>query len=137
MEQRTFLYCPLPFEAQLGKREKRKKETLSGSSISIADTDAQYTGEWLEHIDTRQGYGQLVRSNGEIYEGYFMKDQFNGKGKLSFASNDEKKRKHYLGYFKDGKFHGIGTMTYQNQESFKGVWYKDKLIGQGKKNLSN
>ena len=95
----------------------------------MQDKNAHYHGEWLEHIETRHGFGQLTRQNGEHYEGFFKDDKFDGKGKLSFASNDPKKRRHYLGYFKDGNFHGFGTMTLINQESYKGFWFKDKLMG--------
>ena len=103
MDERSFLYCPIQLEAQFGKREKRKKQKLSGPDIPRIEINARYNGEWLEHIETREGYGELLRANEEEYEGYFIKDKFSGKGKFTFKPRDEQKRKQYLGYFKEGK----------------------------------
>ena len=55
--------------------------------------DSQYEGEW--HFSgtagqfVRQGWGVLERENGEKYEGYFFNNQFHGKGKFSYAVDDE------------------------------------------------
>ena len=75
------------------------------------DLNARYTGQWLKESDTRQGFGSLVRANGEQYEGFFVDNKFQGKGKFSFAEEDPKGRKHYVGHFEAGKFHGFGIMT--------------------------
>ena len=51
------------------------------------DMRATYRGEWLEvnYTRYRQGFGVLERADGSRYEGYFKRNQFDGKGKLTFA----------------------------------------------------
>jgi len=79
----------------------------------------------------------LARTNRVTYYGYFRNSKFHGKGKMTFAQNDEQGRKHYLGYFEKGQFHGDGMVLMQNGDMYKAKWERNKLLGQGVYTWSN
>ena len=116
----------------LSEREKRVETTLQGPSFPSADQNAKYTGEWQKGFDIREGRGVLTRANGEHYDGYFKDDKFDGKGKFVFAANDKYDRKQYIGQFKNGHFHGYGTMVLNNSDSYKAIWDRNIVQGQGR-----
>ena len=68
----------------LGQRERTTFDFNIGGSAQDS-----YTGEWLKGTETRQGLGTLVKADGTRYYGFFVNDRFHGKGKLTFATNDE------------------------------------------------
>ena len=66
-------------------------------------------------------------TNGDTYEGQLVDNKFQGKGKITFAENDEQERKQYDGHFENNQFHGSGTMHYQNGDKLKATWLNDEI----------
>ena len=64
-----------------------------------------------------------------------LDNQFHGKGKFTFASNDTQGRKLYTGLFENGQFHGNGTMQYRNGDKCAATWERNELTGRGKQCL--
>ena len=55
----------------------------------VMDDHAHYEGEWLVGGDKiRQGKGTQIKPDGSIYEGYFVANKANGKGRLIHANLD-------------------------------------------------
>ena len=89
------------------------------------------------------GWGREVRKNGEIYEGKFVNDSLNGKGKYKKGNtlyigdfmNYDKHGKgelfndeyHYTGDFKRNEFHGYGRIELYDIGVYEGQ-FKDNLI---------
>ena len=75
----------------------------------------------------REGKGKLTYHNGDIYQGNFIRNEFNGHGVIEFANGDE-----YDGNFLDGQFQGKGTMVYANGDQYIGEWKNNMRQGVGK-----
>lgn len=69
--------------------------------------------------------------NGNFYEGDFKNDQFEGKGKFVYSTQDRLKRVSYEGDFKSGKKHGLGMFTWRTGVTYEGEYFEDERIGFG------
>ena len=111
--------------------------------VRIELKDGLFEGESFD--GKREGFGVLKDFNGNIiYTGYWVNDNFEGKGKAynqnveSFTSDfhsDFDKVKNgwawYEGEFKSGMFHGYGTMQLANGDKFSGYFENNKVNGSG------
>ncbi|CCQ89803.1 exported hypothetical protein [Nitrospina gracilis 3/211] len=80
--------------------------------------------------DCRNGFGTLVRDNGNKYVGEFKNGKFHGHGTYSF--NEEKwKGDQYTGEFKNGQYHGLGTYSWANGDKYTGDFKNDAPNGHG------
>ncbi len=64
------------------------------------------------------GYGLCNYKDGNIYEGEFVKNQRNGKGKFIFKNN--LKYLLYDGGWINGKMNGDGELTFTNGDRYVG-----------------
>ena len=122
------------FEASLGLREVRIPTEINHSWFGqMFDSShcAQYYGEWLANTQVRQGRGILVNPIGDRYEGYFVKDKFEGKGHMAYSKTKEQKKKDYEGTWKAGLRHGTGTMIWKSGAKYKGDWLDGVRTGNG------
>lgn len=62
----------------------------------------------------------------KVYEGDFVENLFQGKGKLSFKDG-----RVYSGDFVENKKHGNGTMVFPNGNKYIGGWREDMQHGIG------
>lgn len=74
-----------------------------------------------------EGYGKLVWTNGDEYEGQFAKGLFEGKGTLI-----SKNYAVYEGQFNQGYMQGQGTLIYENGAKYEGEFLKNAFNGKGK-----
>ena len=73
------------------------------------------------------GFGTIYDKNDNIiYEGYFIKGNYDGTGKLY-----ENKKLIYKGEFKNNNFNGIGTEYKDEKISYKGNFDNNKKTGEG------
>ena len=112
----------------LGKTEERDTFTVREANYHHPDNGALYTGEWRVDRKVRQGWGSLTRTNGEHYCGYFVRNKFHGKGKLTFSEEEEDGKKQFIGLFRNGKLDGYGTMTWSNGDTCKARWVQDETL---------
>ena len=83
-----------------------------------------YKGDFLNGL--RHGKGKDYRNNSK-YEGDFRKDKKCGKGKIVFDSGDI-----YEGEFNDNKFNGYGHyIWFKNGHEYKGNYLNGKFHGEG------
>ena len=83
-----------------------------------------YKGDFLNGL--RHGIGKDYRNNSK-YEGDFRKDKKCGKGKIVFDSGDI-----YEGEFNDNKFNGYGHyIWFKNGHEYKGNYLNGKFHGEG------
>ena len=61
------------------------------------------------------GYGKIIYRNGDIYEGDFINNCFEGKDKYTFTNSSI-----YEGDFINDKRHGIGKLVFKNGVFMKG-----------------
>lgn len=73
------------------------------------------------------GYGVYYFAESEkTYEGQFVENQFEGKGKLTFKDGRQ-----FNGDFKGGKKDGQGTMIQADGNKYIGSWKNDQMHGIG------
>ncbi|CAG9312094.1 unnamed protein product [Blepharisma stoltei] len=89
------------------------------------ENGAIYTGEW-NNDKQRHGYGVQIWPDGSKYEGYWMLDKANGKGRLTHGDGDV-----YEGDWKDDKAHGFGIYMHTDGAKYEGQWQDDKQHGKG------
>lgn len=93
------------------------------------------------------GWGREVRKNGEIYEGRFVNDTLNGKGKYKkgnilyigdFVNYDQHGKGelftdeyHYTGDFKRNGFHGYGRIELYDIGVYEGEFKDKEITGYG------
>ena len=93
------------------------------------------------------GWGREVRKNGEIYEGKFVNDSLNGKGKYKkgnilyigdFVNYDQHGKGelftdeyHYTGDFKRNGFHGYGRIELYDIGVYEGQFKDKEITGYG------
>jgi len=65
--------------------------------------------------------------NGDIYEGDFKSNHFEGEG--SYLSHDKEL---YTGTWHNHRRHGHGEQTYSDRSRYSGDWIADKRHGFGK-----
>ena len=64
-----------------------------------------------------------IWKDGSIYEGYWLNDQAEGRGRLIHADGDV-----YEGDWKDGKQHGKGTYKSADGGVYEWDWKDDKAV---------
>ena len=74
----------------------------------------------------RDGIGKYYMSNGDIYEGFFLNNQMEGRGRLLSP-----KGYGYLGDFKNSVPCGYGNKYTLDNHIFKGTWNNNVLQGLG------
>jgi len=84
-----------------------------------------YEGDYVKGI--WQGKGKYTQVNGFVYEGDFENGNFNGKGKIVFPNGDA-----YEGDFVDGKRNGKGKTTWADGGVHEGDNVCGKRTGKGK-----
>lgn len=141
--------------ATISKHEKIseqliKTERLRGKQIYPDQTI--YEGDLIQSV--RTGFGILKTFSSEIiYSGDWLKDRFNGKGKLYKLKNFKNSEDFYShiilldfqyeienlilkadqwerfeGEFKDGFVCGLGTIFFNNERNLKGEWKEGKFL---------
>ena len=85
-----------------------------------------YLGEWNIQTNKRHGRGIIQWNDGSKYEGYWVNDKANIKGRLLLSSGDI-----YEGEWKDDKASGHGVYHKNNGECYDGEWENDKQSGNG------
>ena len=91
------------------------------------ENGAIYYGEWEKSGNRRHGRGIQVWTDGSRYEGYWIEDKANNKGKLIHSDGDI-----YEGEWLDDKAHGYGVYTHIDGAKYEGYWKEDKQDGKGK-----
>ena len=150
------------------------KDTIPNQRIENPETNEIYIGE-INRSKQRHGYGKLTtpdyekegtwknnrfngwgreaRKNGEIYEGRFINDSLNGKGKYKKGNilyigdfvNYEQHGKgelftdeyHYTGDFKRNGFHGYGRIEIYDIGVYEGDFRNKEITGYGIFKYSN
>jgi hypothetical protein len=77
-----------------------------------------YIGNWLNGI--KEGHGQLLHSNGNVYTGEYENDARNGYGVFTWTSGAE-----YRGPFVNDAKHGTGIYRYPNGDMHKVTYEND------------
>ena len=90
----------------------------------------KYEGNWKD--GKMEGKGILFWINGDKYEGDFVNDLKEGKGKYYFNNKNI-----YEGEYKNGKKHGKGIFYWNNGEKFEGYFVNDLKEGHGKYYYNN
>jgi len=106
-----------------GQWYKNKKQ---GFGVLRTGVQAIYEGGFTNHLRDGEGsqlydpsYRQL--SNGDKFEGFWVRDQRHGQGELWLADGS-----HYVGEFLSDMFNGEGRMTHASGVMYQGLW-KDGL----------
>lgn len=98
-----------------------------------SDSNGTYNGEFVDGV--YEGRGIYEGADGLLYEGEFVSGRYYGAGTLTTAYGDS-----YKGEFAYGVEHGKGTLTYAQEldgiKSFKGEWYRGRLIEANKPRLA-
>lgn len=120
-----------------------KDNALVDSAAAVSTTNKCVSG------DCKNGYGKIIYSTGNTYEGNFVNVLANGKGKATYANgsiyegdfvNGKPEGKGiftitngevYIGQFANGAYNGKGKLTYVNGNFYDGDWVKGNKEGQG------
>ena len=86
----------------------------------------QYYGEFDINTGKRYGRGIQLWNDGSRYEGYWINDKTNIKGKLKHNDGDI-----YDGEWYDDKANGHGIYFYKDGSKYDGEWKNDKKEGYG------
>ena len=84
-----------------------------------------YYGEWKDNLRYGRGIQQWL--DGSRYEGYFVNDKANIRGKLFHSNGDT-----YDGEWLNDKANGKGIYNHIGGEYYNGEWKDDKQHGKGK-----
>ena len=95
-----------------------------GYGRMVYSTGNWFEGDWKD--GHKHGYGKFQNHRGEVYEGNFDMDQRDGKGTIYFADGRE-----LQGSFNKGKVKQ-GDMTYVNGSKYSGSFKNGKRHGYGK-----
>ncbi|CAG9318571.1 unnamed protein product [Blepharisma stoltei] len=89
------------------------------------ENGAIYIGEWNNNYQ-RHGFGVQLWNDGSRYDGFWLNDKANLKGRLIHGDGDV-----YEGEWKDDKAHGFGVYVYMDGARYEGYWKDDKQHGEG------
>lgn len=81
-------------------------------------------------IETGSQKGELL-IDGNKYVGEYKDGKPHGKGKMTYAKNDEYNRKFYDGDWVDGNAEGQGTLVWKDGDRYEGEFENDMMEGQG------
>lgn len=117
-------------------------------SLYCFGSDAQYVyaGEWNNGL--RQGYGDVVYSNGDSYYGEWVDDKYQGIGRYRYANGDVYDGEweanlpngnglylsdsfRYGGEWLEGWIHGFGRIDFSNGDIYEGDFCEGKKCGHG------
>jgi hypothetical protein len=73
-----------------------------------------------------EGFGKRIFSNGDRYEGNFLRHSADAEGTLT-----KKDGSVYIGSWKHSKMNGEGTLTASNGDKFLGTFVDNKKFGNG------
>ncbi len=85
---------------------------------------SEFEGQYIE--DKKEGKGKLILPNGDVYEGQFKNDSINGYGEI-YNKNGEI----YKGMWKNNCRNGEGEQWKANGTYFKGIFEKNMKDGLG------
>jgi len=85
---------------------------------------AVYTGQWRGKA--RHGFGIQSWLDGTRYEGEWVDNMAEGRGRITFANGDV-----YTGEWHCGSFHGMGTYRASDGTKYVGEWSEDQRHGHG------
>ena len=74
----------------------------------------------------REGQGRMEATNGNIYDGSWLRDKKHFKGKQSYSNGGE-----YEGQWVNGKREGRGMHVYVDGKEYTGEWQNNKRHGKG------
>lgn len=99
--------------------------SLNGKGI-VNGNDGRYSfiGEFKD--GEKNGFGKETTFE-YIYEGFFLNNKKNGKGKLLFKTTFD----FYEGNFIDNNMTGEGFYSWANKDTYKGSFINGKMHGQG------
>ena len=119
--------------------ESNSKADLISRGPVIVEAKAIYIGQWSqeEGKEGREGNGAQYWPDGSVYEGSWVGDKANGKGRLIHANGDV-----YEGMWENGRASGLGVYIHHfgNQRykdlsicgaRYEGMWKNDKQHGKG------
>ncbi len=84
-----------------------------------------YTGTWNDKGE-KEGYGEILFSDGGKFEGFFKNDMMNGRGRLINSQGD-----YYEGEFLNDKANNFGRYVSAEGVEYIGGWKDDKQHGKG------
>jgi len=97
-----------------------------GLGTRITSNGGKYVGEFKGWV--ANGRGTLTyRTDDEKYEGEFKDNWQHGSGILTYDDGYK-----YIGNWKDGKRHGFGIEIYPGCEDKRGYWVRDMYVGKKK-----
>lgn len=133
---------PSKNEAYIGQINNLRQKHGFGKLLSPL---YERIGTWVN--DRFHGWGRETRKNGDIFEGKFVNDILEGKGKyksgnilyLGDFDNYNKHGKgelftdqyHYVGEFVNNRFHGKGRIEIYEKGVYEGDFDKDDITGYG------
>lgn len=109
-------------------KKKQREETgnVKGEKWVLSK---QYIGDWKQN--KKDGYGIIVYSNLDKYEGYWKNDMRHGKGTYWLSIGKNKYRKFYTGDWFENKKEGKGIFFYKDGGCYDGNWKNSKRHGKG------
>ena len=93
--------------------------------VTSSANDRSYKGQYKK--DQMHGYGVWSGKNGDTFEGDFVFDCRDGKGRSVCGETGEV----YEGDWKQSMRHGMGEMKKPDGETYQGAWEDDEMHGQG------
>ena len=105
--------------------EEQSKQTVTGNVTDYPLSYGIYTG-YLEY-GVPNGYGKLIYTGGDVYEGDFVGGRLHGKGTYRWANGNT-----YEGDWVNSSMSGKGTYTWSSGEIYEGDWVDGHRTGKGK-----
>ncbi len=106
----------------IGDYHQNKKHG-KGKIIRITDEFLIYNGDWND--EDKHGYGILIGKDAK-YEGNFIKDEMEGRGKMEWDNGDI-----YEGEFIKGCKEGYGIIKFGNRDIYEGNFVNNLMHGPG------
>ena len=100
------------------------KGLKEGKGIEINNGN-KYKGSFEK--DKKCGYGKLIFESGDIYEGRFLNNKFDGEGHYYYKKNGNE----YIGEYSNGLFNGEGMYKWNENEYYKGQYKNGIKEGKG------
>ncbi|ORX55307.1 histone H3 K4-specific methyltransferase SET7/9 N-terminal domain-containing protein [Piromyces finnis] len=113
------------------KKANSRQESVIKTNTFIFPDGSTYEGDYKESENgkiVRSGHGKFVSlSNQSTYEGEWVNDEINGKGKIEYANGNS-----YEGDWLNNKYNGTGTYRWSDGSYYIGEWLENKMNGPGK-----